>query len=137
MTLLEWPLDEEGPQPLGSLTLRARRVPHTERSLAYRIETPGGRTLVYSGDTGPSEALIELAKGCDLLILECSFPKEQEAHNHLSPEQAGEVAAAADPGKLLLLHFYPEVLAVDIPARCRRAYRGPLVLARDLMTVRV
>jgi ribonuclease BN (tRNA processing enzyme) len=137
MTLLEWPLDEEGPRPLGGLTVSTRRVPHTEQSLAYRIETPGGRSLVYSGDTGPSEGLIDLAKGCDLLILECSFPEEQRVPNHLGPEQAGEAAAAAGPGKLLLLHFYPEVLAVDIAARCRRTYKGELVLARDLMAVRV
>jgi ribonuclease BN (tRNA processing enzyme) len=137
MTLLEWPLEQEGPRRLGSLTVRARPVPHTEHSLAYRIETPGGRTLVYSGDTGPSEGLIDLAKRCDLLILECSFPGEMQANGHLSPEQAGAVAAAAEPGKLLLVHFYPEVLGVDIAAGCRKAYRGELVLARDLMAVRV
>ena len=137
MTLLEWPLEQGGPRPLGSLSVRTRPVPHTEQSLAYRIETPGGRTVVYSGDTGPGDGLIDLAKRCDLLILECSFPEGMQAEHHLSPEQAGEMAAAAGPGKLLLVHFYPEVLAVDIAAGCRKAYKGELVLARDLLTVRV
>ncbi|MCF8063142.1 MAG: ribonuclease Z [Deltaproteobacteria bacterium] len=137
LSVLEWPLAEAGPRALGALTVRARRMPHTEQSLAYRIETPGGRTVVYSGDTGPSDELIDLAKKCDLLILECSFPEERGVENHLSPKQAGEVASAAEPGKLLLVHFYPEVLAVDIAARCRKAYGGELVLARDLMAVRV
>jgi len=137
MTLMEWPLDQEGPRPLGNLTVLTRPVPHTEQSLAYRIETPGGRTVVYSGDTGPGAGLIDLAKGCDLLILECSFPEGMQGDRHLSPERAGEAAAAAEPGKLLLVHFYPEVLAVDIAAGCRKAYRGELVLARDLMAVRV
>ncbi len=36
-----------------------------------------------------------------------------------------------------LLHFYPEVLAVDIAARCRRAFKGDLILGRDLPAVRI
>src|SRR3546814_19231575 len=40
-----------------------------DKSFSYRFETPG-RVIVFSGDTGPSEALTELARGADILVSE-------------------------------------------------------------------
>jgi ribonuclease BN (tRNA processing enzyme) len=50
---------------------------------------------------------------------------------HLSPEQCGELAAAAEPGHLALTHFYPPVEQVDIRALVGARYAGPITLAFD------
>jgi ribonuclease BN (tRNA processing enzyme) len=92
---------------------------------------------IGGGDTGLAPELIDLAKGCDLLILECSFPDGAEAAGHLTPLSAGKPAASAEARKLLLIHFYQEVLATDITGACRRVFKGGLVLGRDLLRIKI
>jgi ribonuclease BN (tRNA processing enzyme) len=50
---------------------------------------------------------------------------------------AGEIASRAGVRKLVLTHFYPDCEDVDIRQECRKTYSGPLLLAEDLMAVRV
>ncbi len=116
-------------------TLFSHPLTHTANSVAYRVVDSAGASLVYSGDTGFSRELIEFARGADLLILECSFPDEDRVEHHLTPAMAGSIAAEAEAKKLLLVHFYPEVLASDIPEQCRRSYKGEIVLGRDFLHV--
>jgi ribonuclease BN (tRNA processing enzyme) len=92
-----------------------------------------GKSFVYSGDTGPCSEIVDLARGTDLLILECSFPDGDDLEGHLTPSQAGQIARSAGVNKLLLVHFYPEVLATDVAKQCRRTYAGELILGRDLL----
>lgn len=110
---------------------------HTPHSLAYRIEDSKGISLVYSGDTGVAEEVVELARGADLLILESSFPDGEGCEGHLTPSLAGRMATAAGVDRLVLVHFYPESLRTDIAAQCRRTYSGELTLGEDLLTLRV
>jgi ribonuclease BN (tRNA processing enzyme) len=86
---------------------------------------------VYTGDTGVSPELGEWAKGCDLLVAECSLPANMAIPEHLTPEQVGELGRIAQPGMLALTHFYPPVEQVDIESLVRRSYAGPLTLAHD------
>lgn len=115
---------------LGGLTLTCHPVPHTPESVAYSIER-GGRRIVYTGDTGPSAELAAWARGCDLLLCECSLPAEMAIPEHLTPEQCGELAAAAAPKHLALTHFYPPVEWVDIRERVEARYAGRVTLAAD------
>ena len=108
-------------------------VRHTGQSLAYRVVFPSGKNFVYSGDTGFCAQIVDLARGTDLLILECSFPDGDEVEGHLTPSQAGQIAHSAGVNRLLLVHFYPEVLASDIAKQCRRTYTGELIFGRDLL----
>jgi ribonuclease BN (tRNA processing enzyme) len=117
-------------------TLQTIPVPHTGHSIAYRIEAEG-TSIVYSGDTERSNDLIELAKGCELLILECSFPEGAPVKGHLTPSTAGLIASEADVGKLALTHFYPICDRYDIAAQCRETYGGDVVIARDFLTLHV
>jgi ribonuclease BN (tRNA processing enzyme) len=110
--------------------LTCQPVPHTPESVAYSIEC-GGRRIVYTGDTGPSPALAAWAHGCDLLLCECSLPSEMAIPEHLTPEQCGELAAAAAPKHLALTHFYPPVEWVDIRERIEARYTGRVTLASD------
>ena len=123
---------------LGDFRLTARPVRHTLQGLAYRIDTPLGRSFVYSGDTGFCEEMVHLARNVDLLALECSFPDkkgpdEKGMEGHLTPSLAGEIANRSGARRLLLVHFYPEVLATDIAGDCRKTFRGELILGRDLL----
>jgi ribonuclease BN (tRNA processing enzyme) len=67
-----------------------------------------GRTLVYSGDTGPSPILDEFAAGADVLLAEATLgPDDPPWVFHLSASQAGEIAARAGVGRLVLTHLRP------------------------------
>ena len=114
-------------------TVESMPVAHREESLAYRITGTSGKSVVYSGDTDVCESLAVIAKNADLFICESAHPDALKAHGHLTPSRAGEIAAKAQVGKLVLTHFYPECDTVDIKKECRRTYSGPLVLAEDLM----
>jgi ribonuclease BN (tRNA processing enzyme) len=114
----------------GTCNLSAFKVPHTAESVAYSIAL-GNRRIVYTGDTGVSPELGEWAKGCDLLVAECSLPMAMAIPEHLTPEQVGELGRIAQPGMLALTHFYPPVERVDIEGLVRRSYGGPLTLAHD------
>jgi ribonuclease BN (tRNA processing enzyme) len=120
----------------GSWRLTTRSVPHTDVSLAYRIDAQHG-SFVCSGDTDYSEALIELARGVDLLILECAFPEEQKVTGHLTPSLAGEMAARAGAKLLVLTHFYPSCRGKDLLTPCRKEFPGEILLAEDLMQLTV
>ena len=115
---------------LGGARLDGIKVPHTGESMAYSI-TEGARRLVYSGDTGFDPAFAGWAKGCDLLVLECSLPQSMAIVEHLTPDQCGEVARLAEPGLLVLTHLYPPVEAVDIRAVVGSRFGGPVTVARD------
>lgn len=116
-------------------TLESLPVKHNEESLAYKITTSGGKSVVYSGDTGFSENLITLSENADLLICESALPNGFNVEGHLTPSQAGEIASRARVRKLVLTHFYPECDQVDLEKQCRQTYAGPLILAEDLMTI--
>ena len=110
-------------------------VRHKPYSLAYRITGQSGERFVYSGDTGFCDEIVNLARDSDLLMLECSFPEGEEREGHLTPALAGRIATLAGVSKLLLIHFYPEVLATNLTKDCRKTYTGELILGRDLLHV--
>jgi len=114
----------------ASVRLTAQKVPHTEESVAYSIER-AGRRVVYTGDTGPDDALADWAHGCDLLVCECSLPASMAIKEHLTPDQCAVLAARARPGHVVLTHFYPPVERVDIRAAMAAQYAGPVTLGRD------
>ncbi len=112
-------------------------VRHNPESVAYRVSLDHGPAVVYSGDTDYSENLVALAREADLLICEAARPDEDPVRGHLTPSLAGRMAAEAGAHQLLLTHFYPDCENVDLAAQCRRTYAGPVLLARDLMTLEV
>jgi len=120
----------EAIQLTGSVRISAFKVPHTEESVAYSIEH-GGRRVVYTGDTGPDDALGDWARACSLLVCECSLPAAMAIKEHLTPEQCAALAARAQPKHVVLSHFYPPVERVDIHATMAAQYDGPVTLSRD------
>ncbi len=96
-------------EELNAAGLRLTSVPtlHTPEALAWRVELPGGASLLYTGDTGPNPDVAELGRGVDLFVAECSFPDGTKAEHHLTPSGAAELARAAGARALVLSHFYP------------------------------
>ncbi|MGH7669006.1 MAG: MBL fold metallo-hydrolase, partial [Gemmatimonadaceae bacterium] len=117
--------------PLGDeLCLEPFKVPHTAESVAYSV-TAGAHRLVYTGDTGFAPDLAEWARGCDVLLCECSLPEAMAIGEHLTPEQCGALAEIAEPRRLVLTHLYPPVENVDIAAAVAARYGGPVTVAHD------
>ena len=115
-------------------------VEHRTESIAFKVTAPNGASVIYSGDTDFSENLIELSQNADLLICESAFPDHMKVPGHLTPSYAGDIASRANVKKLVLTHFYPECDGpesgpAEIRKQCRKTYNGPLILAKDLLTI--
>lgn len=95
---------------LGSFTAQTKLLPHWTPNAAVRLETSDGRSLAYTGDGGPSPAVIELARDVDVLLAEATYVDEVPADERAyltSARQAGAQAAAAGANRLLLTHLWP------------------------------
>jgi ribonuclease BN (tRNA processing enzyme) len=137
MEIEELETDQRDGRQFQGFNLISAPVRHTPQSIAFRIEDDAGTIMVYSGDTGYCEGLVDLARDADLLILESSFPDGQEVEGHLTPSQAGAIASHSGAKKLVLTHFYPECLGSDIEGQCRKTYQGELILGTDLLYVSI
>lgn len=120
-----------------AFTVDTLPMAHIESSIGYRITALDGTTIAYTGDTDRCENAVTLAREADLFICEAALPDAMKVEGHLTPSLAGKIAAEAGVKHLVLTHFYPECETVDLEAECRRAYHGPLTLARDLMVIEV
>lgn len=126
-------------------------------SLSYRFDTPG-RSIVYTGDTGPSRAVETLAEGADMLVSEimdvesalapirsgtAKLSEKDEAYirdhftkQHLVPDELGKLAAAAKVKSLIVTHFGgasndPKQIP-ELTKQIGKHYKGPIIFARDL-----
>jgi ribonuclease BN (tRNA processing enzyme) len=131
------------------------------KSYAYRFQTPD-RVIVFTGDTGPSDAVTELAKNADVLVSEVASaedlkqvlikagswqsmsPDQQTAfmrhivEEHLTPEEVGKMAARANVKKVILTHLTLTVTENDdyqrLVPEVKKFFSGEVVVAKDLMT---
>ena len=118
--------------------LKTIDVVHSEHSVAYRLELPGGKSVVYSGDTNYCKNIVKIAQGADLLILECSFPGNIYLQGHLNSILAARVAKEARVKKLVLTHLYPVCDDYDLIREVKSAWpECDVVIAEDLMTIKI
>jgi len=109
-------------------TVRAAATGHTATSVGYRVDA-GGQSVVISGDATYTPDLVELARGADVVVLECSYPDQSAVSGHLTPASAGRIATEAGARHLVLTHFYPVCRMDEIAAQANRAFAGKLTLA--------
>ena len=130
------------------------------KSYSYRFETPA-KTIVFTGDTGPSEALTELARGADVLVTEITSvdeikdlalkngqwqtmsPQEQSnfvrraTEEHLSAQEVGKLASHAAVKAVVLTHIPASIDPKDEYKRYADAVKtlfpGQVLIAKDLM----
>ncbi len=129
----------------GTVRVTAFAVPHGDWAVAfgYRFDTPD-RSIVISGDTGPSDAVVAACNGCDLLVHEVysaeRFPtrppewQRYHAKAHTSTVELAALASRARPRELLLYHqLFWGTDDAGLLAELRAAgFSGPLQSARDL-----
>ena len=119
------------------LSIRSLPVDHGGiPASAYRIEA-GGKVVVFSGDTGMCDNIVEVAREADLLIIEASFPENEDPGWHLTAAEAGRVATEAGARSVVLTHLYPACDEADMVALCRSEFNGPVQVAEDLMMLGV
>ncbi|RLA90988.1 MAG: ribonuclease Z [Deltaproteobacteria bacterium] len=116
------------------LLIKTAPVNHIASSIAFRVEAEG-QAVVYSGDTDWSDSLIRLASGADLLILEAANPTK--IPGHLTPAEAGRLAARTGVPRLVLTHFYPPCDQMDVVAACAQEYSGEIIRAEDGLRLKV
>jgi ribonuclease BN (tRNA processing enzyme) len=113
-----------------------------ENAFGYRFET-ADKTIVISGDTAPSESIVEMCNGCDILVHEvysnkgyATRPPVWQAYHadfHTSAKQLAELANRAKPGLLVLHHqLYWGVTDDELLAEVREDYKGEVVSGADL-----
>jgi len=115
---------------IGKLKVQSAPTGHTSESVAYRLDD-SEHSMVYSGDATYLGELAQLADGVDLLICECSFPAGWETEDHLNADAVGVIAQQAGVKSLVVTHFYPPALAVDLIGQIRSHYTGKVQLAID------
>jgi ribonuclease BN (tRNA processing enzyme) len=117
---------------LPGLRAQTFSTPHTAESLALRLtETETGASLVYTSDTGYTDALAGFARGVGLFLMECSFPRDKPVETHLELADAMRLARLAAPRRALLSHLYPEWDGIDLVAEARKLWDGETTEARD------
>ena len=127
------PVELDTPVEIGSLTLCAFHVDHTEGSVGVRIKNKSGQQIVFTGDTGPSTNMETCLQDLDLLVIECSFFSFPH-HMHLKLDQIGEILEKNKPGAAILVHFYPEMECKSqkqIRDFLKKNYTGPVYPAAD------
>ena len=119
-------------------------------AFGFRFDTPDG-SVVFSGDTGPCENVVTLARGADVLVHEVidvdrlservdRLPNAEAVRNHLagshsSPEQVGAIATQAGVRTLVLSHLVPGDLDPTVEeweAAVRPHFAGEVVCGIDL-----
>ena len=124
---------------------------YTVPTRAYRFDTPD-RSFVFSGDTRPSDALIALARGADVLVHEVMLVEalagisdgnapnlmDHLLRSHSTTEEVGQVAAAAGVRTLVLSHLVPALPSITDAMwseGVRRHFHGEIIVGRDGMEI--
>jgi ribonuclease Z len=114
------------------LKVKAFRVDHIPNSFGFRVETTD-RVIVISGDTAPSDAIVEACNGCDLLFHEVFGGPTQFGAYHTDATALGEIARRARPKKLVTYHYGFASRQAVLEA-IKKSFSGEVTFGRDLDT---
>jgi ribonuclease BN (tRNA processing enzyme) len=116
---------------VGPFGVRSWLLPHWLPNAGLRLEADG-QVLAYTGDSGPSPLLAELARGAGVFLAEATNPWQLTGSNarYLSTaRQAGEVARAAGAGRLVLTHLWPGTDPDEAVRAAAASYPGEIAVA--------
>jgi ribonuclease BN (tRNA processing enzyme) len=122
---------------IGPFRAQTRLLPHSVPNAGIRL-TAGEWVLAYTGDTGPSPDVVDLARGADLLLAEATYANRvpEDLRRHLSSaRQAGRQAKEADAQHLLLTHLQPGTDATAARAAAEAEYDGEIGIATSGLTI--
>jgi ribonuclease BN (tRNA processing enzyme) len=100
--------EANSPARIGPFTVEPFVARHPVPAFSVRVEA-AGKVVAYSGDTGPHDAIVDLARHADVFLSEASFVESQAATNppdlHLTGRQAASYAREAGARRLLITHI--------------------------------
>ena len=132
---------EEETIRIGPLALRFALVPHYLPTYAVSItsDVEGSGRFVFGADCAPTDALVDFADGCDLLLIEATLPRPERGgiRGHLTPAEAGDHARRAGARRVVLTHISDELDALWARREAEAAFGGPVDLAHELATYTV
>jgi ribonuclease BN (tRNA processing enzyme) len=102
--------DPDEPLVIGPLVIRFNRGRHYVPAWSLTVESPDGARVAYTGDTGPSESVVEFSTDADLLLIEAALrlPAHDDLERgHLTAEEAIDMATRARARSALLVHYSP------------------------------
>ncbi|MEX0832653.1 MAG: MBL fold metallo-hydrolase [Actinomycetota bacterium] len=121
----------------GPFGIKTFEMEHFGDALGYRVEA-GGTVLAYTGDTGPSDQVVELGRNADLFVVEASWQDDDELLPfHMSARQAGEHAQRAGASTLMLTHLTPKLDPAVSIAQAKEAFDGEILVAEADSTVEI
>lgn len=129
-------LKDRGIAEIGDLRIQARAVEHGVPAFGLTARF-GDRRLAYTGDSGPCENLVTLAKGARVLVAEVGTDVIEIPSVHLSPEDAGTTAAHAGVGRLVLTHLAPGLGEDEAIERAGSTYNGPIEVAKPGLSLQI
>jgi len=116
---------------VGPFGVSSWLLPHWVPNAGLRLEA-GGQVLAYTGDSGPSPLLTELARGAGVFLAEATNPWQltgSEASYLSTARQAGEVAREAGAGRLVLTHLWPGTDPGEAVRAAAEGYLGEIAVA--------
>jgi ribonuclease BN (tRNA processing enzyme) len=122
---------------IGPFTVETRWLPHFVPNAGVRLSA-GGRTLAYTGDTGPDQGIVDLARDADVLLAEATHVYEVPASSWpylSSARQAGRHATEAGAAALVLTHLWPGTDPAAAYAAAAQEYQGRISTARTGLVV--
>ena len=122
-------LKDRGIAEIGDLRIQARAVEHAIPAFGLTARF-GDRRLAYTGDSGPCDNLVTLAKGSRILVAECFASEVEIPSVHLTPEDAALVAAHAGVARLVLTHLAQGLREDEAVDRAATIFNGPIEVAR-------
>jgi ribonuclease BN (tRNA processing enzyme) len=119
---------------VGTMRVRFRPVPHFLPTCAVDVASGNGSgRFTYGADTAPNDALVELATGSDVLVIEATLrePERDGPRGHLTPAEAGDHGRRAGVGRLVLTHLSDELDEAWAVAEASRTFGAPVEVARE------
>ena len=129
--------EADGQLEVGPFRVQTRELPHFVPNVGMRVACDDG-VIAYTGDCGPDDAMVGLARGADILLAEATYidTVPDDARGLLSSAaDAGALAANAGTSRLILTHLLP---GTDPPAAVRVAasrFRGPIDVAMPGLSI--
>lgn len=130
--------------------ITANQMVHNVLTFGFRFEIDN-KVIVISGDTAPTDAIVELSKDADILVMDAGLSPTEVYHNttnpelqkiwdnlqkeHCSPEQAGEIAQKASVKKLVLTYFLPKIYKEITMQEASDVFKGEIVIGEDLQVI--
>ncbi len=125
---------------VNGLRIEGIEVDHAQgkdkfKALSYRISY-NKKVICYSGDTPSCQGIRDACRNADLAIIEATLPKKANVKSHMTGEDLGLIAKEEKILKLVVTHVDKDYLSY-VKRHIRENYHGKIILAKDMMEIKV